>query len=64
MSENNKKSVILKLALAIKHCHDNNIMHRDIKPDNILVNVDKQGKLNDLKLTDFGLACKISEAHS
>ena len=63
ITESEKKQLTLKLVLAIKHCHDNDIMHRDIKPDNILVNLDKQGKLSELKLTDFGLACKISEAH-
>lgn len=36
-------------------------MHRDIKPENILVCVDKYGKIYDLKLADFGLACKISD---
>ena len=63
ISENEKKLLILKLVHAIKQCHDNDIMHRDIKPDNILVNLDKKGKLSDVKLTDFGLACRISEAH-
>lgn len=41
MDESDKKHIIVKLALAIKHCHDNDIMHRDIKPDNILVNLDQ-----------------------
>jgi len=36
-------------------------MHRDIKPDNILINIDKYGKIQDLKLIDFGVACKISD---
>ena len=43
---------------AVKHCHDNDIIHRDLKPENILINFNKDGTINDVKLADFGLACK------
>lgn len=42
---------------AIKHAHENNVIHRDIKPRNIMIN--RQGRV---KVTDFGLA-KVRKPH-
>lgn len=40
-----------KIAQGIKHAHDNQVIHRDIKPQNILIGAD--GKI---KVADFGIA--------
>lgn len=42
------------LLSAVKYMHENNVVHRDIKPDNILL-VTAMHPLR-AKLTDFGLA--------
>lgn len=35
----------------IAFCHDNRVLHRDLKPQNLLIN-----KRGELKIGDFGLA--------
>lgn len=43
--------IMKQLVSAINHAHENNIIHRDIKPQNILVKDD-----GTVKITDFGIA--------
>lgn len=45
------KSFMYQLLLGIAFCHDNRVLHRDLKPQNLLINAKGQ-----LKLADFGLA--------
>ncbi|HYK75098.1 MAG TPA: Stk1 family PASTA domain-containing Ser/Thr kinase [Pseudoneobacillus sp.] len=47
--------IMKQLTSAISHAHQNHIVHRDIKPHNILV--DKKG---NVKITDFGIAMALS----
>ena len=45
----------LQMADALKPIHDKDVVHRDIKPDNIMYRVLQSGELHFL-LTDFGIA--------
>ncbi len=50
-SEEEARFLITQIALALGHLHKNNILYRDLKPENVLFNEDGY-----LKLADFGLA--------
>lgn len=47
--------IMKQIVSAIAHAHDNDIVHRDIKPQNILVN-----QYGEVKVTDFGIAMALS----
>ena len=55
LNEEEAKFYLCEIILAIESIHNLNCIHRDIKPDNILI-----GKNGHIKLSDFGLA-KIAD---
>jgi serine/threonine-protein kinase len=51
--------IVLDVARALEHAHSRNIVHRDIKPGNILIT-----RSGVAKLADLGLAKRMDEASS
>lgn len=45
-----------QIVSAVKYLHENNIAHRDIKPDNIVMSISPNGNIT-LKLIDLGMGC-------
>ena len=46
-----------KVCKALEHAHSRNVIHHDIKPQNIIID-----KGNDVKVTDFGLASVTTQS--
>ncbi|XP_045502456.1 serine/threonine-protein kinase D1 [Colias croceus] len=53
------KFVVAQILVALKHLHEKNIVHCDLKPENVLLSSDEQ--FPQVKLCDFGFARIIGE---
>ena len=61
LSERNALRIIIQIAGAVREAHQIHLVHRDIKPDNILLNQDGQAKLTDLGLVkDLSVDTKLT----
>ncbi|KAJ8412331.1 hypothetical protein AAFF_G00145980 [Aldrovandia affinis] len=50
LNEDKARNVTRQLLGALQHCHDHGVVHRDVKPKNILIQTETQ----EIKLIDFG----------
>lgn len=55
LSENLAKFVLKQILDGLYFCHSQNILHRDIKLDNILLNSDGMIKVKDSKIYNLDL---------
>ena len=56
LPESLAKNIFKQLIETVKYIHSKGIVHRDIKPDNILLNLN-----NEIKLCDFGVSKEIKK---
>ncbi len=59
-SEDEARIITEQLLLAADFMNKKNVIHRDLKPDNILLN-SKNEKINDIRIADLGFAIQVKD---
>ncbi len=57
-------SIAQDSAHGLRHAHDRGVIHRDLKPGNLLMAVDSAGHPDHVKLTDFGIAKRFGNSQN
>ena len=53
--------IAMQICNAMQHAHQNNVIHRDIKPQNVILSREEDGHIH-VKVMDFGLAKPVTSA--
>ncbi|MBX3393793.1 MAG: serine/threonine protein kinase [Phycisphaerae bacterium] len=61
-SESDALNVIIQIAKALDHAHEKGLIHRDVKPKNIMITKDKVAKLADMGLARLADDVAAAEA--
>ena len=59
LSYKERRFLFGEICQAIEYLHSINIVHRDIKLDNILIDEDLEENGLTIKVADFGFACSV-----
>ena len=57
LSEEEASGFMKQILIGLKHMHDKNVIHLDLKPENLML---KTPACHQIKLIDFGLSRKIN----
>ncbi|MBK7836299.1 MAG: serine/threonine protein kinase [Candidatus Obscuribacter sp.] len=53
--------IFMQVATALAHAHEHNVVHRDLKPDNIMLSRDRSGGGTTVHIVDFGIAKMVKD---